>query len=98
MGNKITFRVESDEAGENFWYTLVSGNGNTTMRSTKTDYFDHENAKRAARRQAAALLQDEIVVEYTDAEGNTVVEKKANKGRTYVAVPVRAKCVHPRDL
>lgn len=46
----ITFKVDHD--GPNFWYDLVAGNGNTIMRSTKTDYANADSARRAARRLA----------------------------------------------
>ena len=77
MANPIRFRVESNKVKSSFWYTLVSGNGNTTMTS-KAKYSSDEAARRAARNQAEALQNADLVVEWENAEGDIVQEQASS--------------------
>lgn len=97
MGTRaITFKVQSNKSKSSFWYTLVSGNGNTTMTS-KAKYSSHDTAKRAAERQIAALQSSEMVLEYTNAAGQTFRESRgAQLSAQQVGVSMTA--VHPREL
>jgi len=61
--NPVRFRVECNKAKTSFWYTIVSGNGNTTMTS-KAKYDDYDNALRAARRQAEAITSSPLIIEF----------------------------------
>lgn len=81
---QIRFRVESNRAKNRFWYTLVSGNGNTTMTS-KSSYSDHDVAKRAAIRQIRALQSAPLALEYTTASGRVVTESVGDDGESRVA-------------
>lgn len=71
--NPIRFKVESNKAKSSFWYTLVAGNGNTTMTS-KAKYSSDESARRAARNQIEALQSTDLVLEYENADGDLVQE------------------------
>lgn len=69
----IRFRVESNRAKSSFWYTIVSGNGNTTMTS-KAKYSSYGVAKRQAERQIRALQSAPLVLEYVTAAGQVCQE------------------------
>jgi hypothetical protein len=74
MSNRtVRFRVESNKKKSTFWYTLVSGNGNTTMTS-KAKYSSEDAARRAARNQAKALGFAPLAIEFVNAVGETVIE------------------------
>lgn len=92
----ITFKVQSNRAKSSFWYTLVSGNGNTTMTS-KAKYSTHDTAKRAAQRQIKALQSSQLVLEYTDSAGQTHREAEEVVVSAQ-SVGVAMTAVHPRDL
>lgn len=91
----VRFRVESNRAKSTFWYTLVSGNGNTTMTS-KAKYSSHAAAKRAAERQISALSVAPLAIEYVDGYGRPVLEVR-NWAREVVRL-AQTSPVQPGDL
>lgn len=71
--NPMRFRVESNKAKSSFWYTLVAGNGNTTMTS-KAKYSGEDAARRAARNQIESLQSSDLMLEFENADGELVQE------------------------
>lgn len=80
----ITFDVKHNDEKTEFWYDLVAGNGNTVMRSTKTDYANADSARRAARR-LADLINDGpgAIVQFVGQGGQVVRELPALKPRLF---------------
>lgn len=79
----MRFRIEDNPFTGAFWYTLVSGNGNTIMTS-KATYTDRSVAKRAAERARDALQSSEIIVEVAAGRKEATSKKMtAQEGRMH---------------